>query len=152
MNTNNSKTYEIQYNQFLINNKTKLIKELEEIEKELNNQQQNCDHVAVCLGFKGFFQYKDTRKCECLFCRESNPKTKYPIIDASYYKEEIYGRGELSFQRDERLNELQNIAMELYNDNLELTTEELVTNMNIIVKENINTCKKSEETVKKIKR
>ena len=134
---NNEQKYnKIKYNQTLTQSKKKLITELEEIKKQLEVQKEDCDHIKVCLGWNGPYQYRDTSICECLFCRESDPETNYPLIDASYYKDEIYSHGELSKYRESRMIELQNIAMYLLKENPNLSYDELISRMNIIIKDN----------------
>lgn len=134
----------IRYNQSLNNDKVKLLNELKSIEKRLDYIKNNCDHVAVCLGIN---TESATSVCECLFCREVDPNTNYKKIDASNYKVELYGHGELAVDREERMLELQMIAMNLSNANLSLTNEELIDSINRIIKDNIESYK---QNIKKI--
>ena len=127
----------IKYNRSLIMRKKQLEKELEYIKEILNVEAKKCDHVSVCLGFNGLHQYRDTSIFECLLCRETNPESNYPIIDATYYRDDLYNHGMLSNHREEKMDDLQKVAMLLYDNNPTLTNEELVAEMNKVVNKNM---------------
>ena len=127
----------LQYNRLLINDKNRLINELREIESDLYNQQNDCDHIRVCIGWNGQFQYKDTSICKCLLCRKNDPTSKYPMIDAAHYKEAYFSHGEISYYREERMEKLQSIAMLIRSNNPDITNAELANNINNIVKQDI---------------
>ena len=147
----NNKFYEkMQYSKSLIDEKNKLTKQLRDVDKKLDTLRYGCDHISVCTGWYGPFQYRDTSVCECLFCREKNPETKYRVIEAAYYNKDKYGHGELSFHRDGRMEELQCIAMSLLTENPELTNFDLANNMSRIVAENIDSSKKLRTTPVKV--
>jgi len=110
--------------------------ELEEIEKQLFVQQEHCNHIKVCLGWVGPYQYRDSSICECLFCGKIDPETDYYLINASGYKAEIYSHGELLKDRETKMIELKNIVKYLLNENPNLSYSELITRMNEIIKEN----------------
>lgn len=140
----------IQYNQKMTSRKEELEKELEDINKQLNSQRKVCDHIMVCLGWDGQFQYRDTSYCTCLLCGDYFSYSKYKEIDASYYKEELYSHGELSSYRKQRLIDLQNLAISLMTENSCLTQEELVEMMIQIISEEKGQLKENQGTVKKL--
>ncbi len=115
----------------------KLINKLKEIESDLYNQQNECDHIRICIGFNEQIQHQNTGICECLLCRKNNPTSKYPLIDATQYKKAYFSHGELSYYREEKMKKLQNIAMLIRSDNPYITNEELANSINNIVKQDI---------------
>lgn len=119
----------IMNSQRLLEEKEELKKELREVENKIENERKTCDHVVVCSGWNGPFQYRDTSFCECLFCREQDPETKYSVIDASYYDELRFSHGDFPWYRNARMLKLQNVAYVMLKDNPEMTNEELVAAM-----------------------
>ncbi len=116
-------------NQKLFEEKEKLERELEEINEKIEDYQKTCDHIAVYTGWDGLYQCRDSSYCECLFCREKDPKTRYPVIDAAYYDEYHFGHGQFSWYRSDRMIKLQNVAYTMLKDNQEMTNEELVNEL-----------------------
>lgn len=63
----------IKYNRELMKTKIRLKKELNMVEKEIEESQDSCNHVRVCLGWNGPFQYRDTNFIQYLLCSEVDP-------------------------------------------------------------------------------
>ena len=124
----------INYNLLLLQRKNMLKKEIDRIDSELKLQQDVCDHVKVCIGWNGPFLYRDTSICKCLLCGENEPNSRYPLIEAHDYKKEIYSHGELSSYRENRFNELQNLAINILNRKPNLSMIQLVEIMSDIIK------------------
>lgn len=123
----------IKYNQELIKNKIKLEKELKMISKEIEDSQKSCNHIRVCLGWDGPYQYRDTSIHLCLLCREYDPDTKYKGIDATNYRKLIFSHGECESYREKRLLELQQLAMNTMLANPTITEEELIQKLTEII-------------------
>ena len=131
---NNIHFNQIKYNQTIIDRKRQLLTELEQTQKQLTEQQENCDHIRVCIGWNGPYLYRDTSICECLICGEKEPESNYPVIEAYDYKSELYSHGELESYRTERMSELQNLALNIISKKEDITTEQLVEIMSDIIK------------------
>lgn len=56
-------------------------------------------------------------------------------MDATNYKSSLYGHGESSSDRENRLLEIQELVVNMLGENPELKEEELVTRLNEIMKE-----------------
>lgn len=125
----------IKYNRELIKNKIRLKKELNMVEKEIEESQDSCNHIRVCLGWNGSFQYRDTSIIQCLWCSEIDLRSLYNVIDATNYKSSLYGHGQYSSDREKRLLEIQKLAINMLMENPKLTEEEMVTRLNNIMKE-----------------
>lgn len=135
----------IKYNQELIKNKIRLEKELNMINQELDETESSCDHIQVIIGYIG----KDTISQgtpikKCLLC---GMDINFPYfistkIDASTYKEEIYGDGWSKEKREGRLNEVRNLWIKQATENSKLCESELIAK----VQEEIN----EEEKIKKL--
>lgn len=125
----------IKYNQELIKNKIRLQKELNMVEKELDKSQQSCDHIRICLGWNGPYQYRDTSIFKCLLCSEREPESHYNVVDATNYKKFQYSHGEFIDDRKKRFSELQELAMNMIIENPSITEEELVKKLNDLIKE-----------------
>lgn len=125
---------QIKWNQELIKNKIRLNKQLKMINSEIDKQQHNCNHISVCLGWDGQFQYRNTSFNICIFCHENDPKSKY-IIDATDYKKELYGHGESEEAREKRLSDLQNLAISKLEETPDISEEVLVEQINSIITE-----------------
>lgn len=125
----------IRYNQKLSKNKQKLEKELKMVSTEIENIQDSCNHIKVCLGYNGPFQYRNTSIHLCLFCREYDPDTKYKIVDATNYRKPMFSHGQNENYREERLLELQELVIVIMKDNPSITEEELIEKLTEIIKE-----------------
>ena len=125
----------IKYNKELIKNKIRLKKELNMIEKEIEDSQGCCNHIRICLGWNGPFQYRNTSITQCLLCSEVDPRSLYNVVDATYYKSSLYGHGEISSDREKRLLEIQELVVDMLVENPKLSEEDLVTRLNEIMKE-----------------
>ncbi len=136
--SNTSFVKRIQLNQKLNFRKEKIKKELESIEKQLEMQQKGCDHIRVCIGWSGPYLCRDTSFCTCLFCREYDPESNYKTINASSFKENLYYHGEMLSYREGRLIELQNLAVNLLNENPEITINELTIIISEMIKQEKN--------------
>lgn len=131
---NNNPIKKIEYNQKMILRRKELKEELKDIDKQIEYQKEECNHINVCLGWNGPFQYRDTSICTCLICGEYDPESKYKHIDASYYKESLYSHGELDSYREKRLIDLQNLAIDILTKKQNISVEELVEIMIEIIK------------------
>lgn len=125
----------IKYNRELIKNKIRLKKELNMVEKEIEESQDSCNHIRICLGWNGPYQYRDTSITQCLWCSEVDPRSLYNIIDATNYKSSLYSHGQYSSDREKRLLEIQELAINMLMENPKLTEEEMVTRLNGIMRE-----------------
>lgn len=135
--------------QSLMAKKAKLIKELKETDKEIEEIQSKCNHIPVVLGFYGSYLCRDSSICECLLCREDHPEGyEYKGIDASYYKSRMYGHGAFYNQKDERMENIQNTIKYLADKNPEMTVEELIDSMDRIITEDVETEKKVLEKIR----
>lgn len=124
----------INYNLLLSQRRNMLKKEIDRIDSELKLQQEDCDHIRVCIGWNGPYLYRDTSICKCLLCGENEPDSRYPLIEAYDYKKEIYSHGEISSYRENRFIELQNLAINILNRKPDLSMDQLVEIMSDIVK------------------
>lgn len=130
----------INYNRELLENKIKLKKEFDEkikkIDDEIMTQKENCNHISVCLGWAGVFPYLEM-KHQCLICRTDEPSTKYEVIKADFNPKDKYYDSQSEKSRNERLNEIQELAINLMSQDPFLTEEELIANLNKIIQKNI---------------
>lgn len=127
----------IKCNQSLDQRKEQLLSELEEVNKQIKEQQKECDHISVCIGWCGLHLYKDSAYHKCLICGENSPESRYPIIEAQNYKREIYSHGEEFNDRKDRFIELQNLAIYILNRKPDLSMTQLVEMMSNIVKDEL---------------
>ena len=126
----------IKCNQSLDQRKEQLLSELEEVNKRIKEQQKECDHISVCIGWCGLYLYRDSAYHKCLIC-ENSPESRYPIIEAQNYKREIYSHGEEFNDRKDRFIELQNLAIYILNRKPDLSMTQLVEIMSNIVKDEL---------------
>ena len=127
----------IKYNQSLDQRKEQLLSELEEVNKQIKEQQKDCDHISVCIGWCGLHFYRDSAYHKCLICGENSPESRYPIIEAQNYKREIYSHGEEFKDRKDRFIELQNLAIYILNRKPDLSMKQLVEIISNIVKDEL---------------
>jgi len=127
----------IKYNQSLDQRKEQLLSELEEVNKQIKEQQKECDHISVCIGWCGLHLYRDSAYHKCLICGENSPESRYPIIEAQNYKREIYSHGEEFKDRKDRFIELQNLAIYILNRKPDLSMKQLVEIISNIVKDEL---------------
>lgn len=127
----------IKYNQSLDQRKEQLLSELEEVNKQIKEQQKECDHISVCIGWCGLHLYRDSAYHKCLICGENSPESRYPIIEAQNYKREIYSHGEEFNDRKDRFIELQNLAIYILNRKPDLSMIQLVEIISNIVKDEL---------------
>ena len=127
----------------LMNKRAKLLKELKETDKEIESIQSKCNHIPVCLGFYGNFLYRDSSICECLLCREDHPEYgDYEGIEASLYKRMTYGHGAFGNQKDMKMENIQNTFKYLVDSNPDMTVDELINSINMMVLEDTKTYEK----------
>lgn len=127
----------IKYNQSLDQRKEQLLSELEEVNKQIKEQQKECDHISVCIGWCGLHLYRDSAYHKCLICGENSPESRYPIIEAQNYKREIYSHGEEFKDRKDRFIELQNLVIYILNRKPDLSMKQLVEIISNIVKDEL---------------
>ena len=127
----------IKCNQSLDQRKEQLLSELEEVNKQIKEQQKECDHISVCIGWCGLHLYRDSAYHKCLICGENSPESRYPIIEAQNYKREIYSHGEEFKDRKDRFIELQNLAIYILNRKPDLSMKQLVEIISNIVKDEL---------------
>lgn len=125
-------------NQNNLSKQHQLRKELDQINRQIEDQQEACDHIRVCVGWDGPFLYRDTSICKCLLCGENEPESKYPLIEAYNYKSDLYGHGEGASYREARLLDLQNLALNILNIRENITVEQLIEIMKDIIKNPIS--------------
>lgn len=125
----------IKYNQELMHKKIRLENDLEKVNEFIGEQQSSCNHIRVCLGWCGPFQYRDTSIHQCLLCYEFDPESEYKLVDATNYKKIKYSHGETRRYREEKLAELEKLVIKLLTDSPNLTEEELITSLNNIIKQ-----------------
>lgn len=138
----------LKYNKELMKTKSRLEKELKMISEEIEKSQESCNHIKVCLGWNGPYQYRDTSIHLCLLCRDYDPDTKYKTVDATNYKKLQYSHGEFERDREERLLELQELTMNMMMENPSTTEEEIVEKLNEIIQEDV---RKNNELEKKLR-
>lgn len=136
-NKNENVCDKIKYNQSLDQRKEQLLSELEEVNKQIKEQQKECDHISVCIGWCGLYLYRDSAYHKCLICGENSPESRYPIIEAQNYKREIYSHGEEFNDRKDRFIELQNLAIYILNRKPDLSMTQLVEIISNIVKDEL---------------
>lgn len=136
-NKNENVCDKIKYNQSLDQRKEQLLSELEEVNKQIKEQQKECNHISVCIGWCGLYLYRDSAYHKCLICGENSPESRYPIIEAQNYKREIYSHGEEFKDRKDRFIELQNLAIYILNRKPDLSMTQLVEIMSNIVKDEL---------------
>lgn len=129
-----NKFNQLKHNQTIMEKQRQLLSELKQTQNQLSEQQENCDHIRVCIGWNGPFLYRDTSICKCLICGKNEPESNYPLIEAYNYKSELYSHGELESYRDERMSELQNLAMNIISEKEDITIEQLIEIMNEMIK------------------
>ena len=49
----------------------------------MKDTQKECDHIVVCLGYDGLYQYRDNSFCACLLCEKNDPNSNYKIINTT---------------------------------------------------------------------
>lgn len=141
--------FDINYKQLLLQRREILQQEINRTDSEIKIQQDNCDHISVCVGWDGPFQYRDTSICKCLLCGENEPRTNYPVINAAYYKEENYGHGQFYSHRKSRFIELQKLMMDVLSEKTDISNGELADMMNDIINNPVE--KKSGKQKRKLK-
>lgn len=124
----------IKYNHGLIKNKVRLEKELKMIEKEIYDNQTNCNHISICLGYDGTYQCEDNSDFICILCGKKFPYTNYEILDATNYNQMKYSHGETTFYSEERLKELQEITTNIILNNPLISEEQLIEKISQILK------------------
>lgn len=133
------------YNVELLKTKTRLEKELDMVQHEIENNQISCNHIRICLGWIGPFQCRDTSINECLLCGEYDPTSIYQTVDTTYYKKNIYGHGQSEKDREERMLEIRNLAVDIIKLNPSINEKALIKKLNQIIKQDIEKSKKLEK-------
>lgn len=112
----------------------------------MKDNQKECDHIVVCLGYDGLYQYRDNSFGTCLLYEKNDPNSNYKIINTTYFKETLYGNGKTYKNRVRRLKEVQNIALRIARKNPKITEIELVEEITNIIEIDINTTKQTQTT------
>ena len=146
----NDKLLKIKYCKNLHDTKKAKLSELNWLKKEIEEEQSKCEHVSVCLGWDGPYQYRDTSFHECLYCREDDPETKYPVIDATNFEAGKYSHGEFKDYREGKMDDLQIIATEMLKADPELTNDDLVTRLKNVINTDIEEYNRHEEALAKL--
>lgn len=138
----------LKYNNTLYKNQIRLKNELNMVNKELENQQNICEHIPVCVGFEGLFKYRDNSYCYCALCRSSHfdSSTKYRPINACDYKKDKYGQGFWDEERDLRLDEINRLALDIVAENPNISVDELKESLEEIIEKNIEHQKSLKKT------
>lgn len=119
----------IQYNQNLLSKKYEVEKEMTSLDRNLTIQQEICNHIFVTTGFVGDYLDVGTAITECLFCAKVRSFEKNDLatsINATNYKSDQYGQGNIKKQRMDRLTELQNLWIKYLEEDQTLSEEELI--------------------------
>ena len=127
----------LKYSNELIKTQIRLVKEMNIINQELANQQESCNHIRVCLGWDGPYQYRDTSIFNCLLCWDIDPHNNYKTVDATDYKKIQYSHGEHRRYREGRLLDLHDLALSIIVENPSITEEELIEKLNNIIQSDI---------------
>lgn len=109
-----------------------LLEQISNIKNELEVFQKLCDHINVGLGWDGRYLCRDTSICKCLFCGKENPQSKYPLIKAFNYKDELYSHGEELSYRTSRMIDLQELAVKIMERKENISNEQLSIVLNEI--------------------
>ena len=124
--------------------KAKLEKELNNIKKDIQKEKDNCSHISVNLGYYGY--YPDPgNKYRCLICGKGKDEYFYEpgyIVDASEYLTHYDIRDKK--QCDIKFDHIQTIGLGLLKFKPNMTRDQLVNELNNLIKESI-AYKKSEE-------
>lgn len=124
--------------------KAKLEKELNNIKKNIQEEKDNCSHISVDLGYYGY--YPDPgNKYRCLICGKGKDEYFYEpgyIVDASEYLTQYDIRDKK--QCDIKFDHIQTIGLGLLKFKPNMTRDQLVNELNNLIKESI-AYKKSEE-------
>jgi len=127
----------LKYNRELMKTKSRLEKELRMVNDEVVVNQESCNHIKVCIGWIGLFIH-GTSINKCLLCSKDYPESKFPVIEAYDYKKEEYDQGQLLQSRDNRFDDIQQLAINILNENPLVTEEELIIKLNEIIEEDKN--------------
>lgn len=115
----------LKYNMGLLEKKAELERSLSFVKKEIQMQQEDCFHVEVVLGDRGYY---NSDYSQCLFCGKDLCNCSDIIrasIDASTYLRGRFGDGSRLKDRQERFLELQNLWISLVEENPTATEDDL---------------------------
>ena len=118
----------IKYNHELLKNKIRLEKEMKMVNNELCNQQLNCNHLPVLVGFANRSKlYRNSCPyIKCLLCGKtfSTDYLKSSLNAISYKSSELYGEDQYGIL-DSRFNMLHEKVLSYLQENQELTEDQL---------------------------
>ena len=116
----------IKYTQSLIQNKIRVERELEVLNKLITENTQDCVHLEVNVTDG------PNHSTRCLFCgKKLVPSDESALkVDACTYKEEQYHKGFTEAEKLARLNDLRELAIACLLLNEDLTREELIEELN----------------------
>lgn len=111
----------------------------------------SCNHIEVILGLFHSKTYLDRRSknSKCLFCGNNIFETPTPVINAAFYRSEIYGNGSTEEKRVARLKEIQNLWKKYISENPNFTEAQLIEKIRETIKEDVE---KNRQFQKRIKR
>lgn len=113
----------LKYNRDLMKAKSRLEKELNMVNSELEKQQPNCKHIRIILGTEKDFLNRETHHAKCMFCGKTGFDYRANEIDAITYKRPIYHDGSVESDREGRLTDIQNLCIEYVTEKSYLTEE-----------------------------
>lgn len=122
--------------------KQKLETELTKVNKKIQSKQESCTHnIVIYLG--GFFQnYQSINgvtkagPCRCLFCGADDIWQQTNMIVDAYRYLSKYNASEEK-DRNEKFQKVQIIALGLMKEKKDISNEELIIELNKIIKEHI---------------
>ncbi len=125
-----NKMKKIEYSQQLHDKKKKLEKELKNLEEDILENQNDCEHVSIIMKSTTDSFPTYGRIFRCLSCGQYLSYATEFFIDARDYLTET--------QEDEKFDMLQTMALWLLRNNPEMTLEEFTIIFNNMIQESIS--------------
>lgn len=137
----------LKYNRELIKKKNRLEKELKMINKEIENQQENCDHIWVYFGKSN----NDNSRYRCVLCNldwnsKESVTVKFPYINVSLYKSSLLSE----YDEEKCFDKIQEQFVKTLIEDSELTQYEIIDRINKYLEE--ESVKNHEKMVDKVKK
>lgn len=135
-----NKVDKIKYAMKLEEEKVNLERKLNSVNKKIKVQGDNCSHISVDLGYYGMYPSTGDEYC-CLLCgkgknREYYYEPKYMVHAEDYLPQyDITDDG----QCIEKFEHIQGLALEILKENPDMSNEELVSRLNTLIENSINT-------------
>lgn len=130
--------------------KKQLEKSLNAINEEINTQRKSCSHVSVNLGCYGIYPSTGDEYC-CLLCGMGKNHERYfdskNIVHAEEYLTQYDVKDDT--QRNAKFEHIQILALGILKDNPEMSNDELVCELNDLIRESISFKEQSESKLVK---